>query len=57
MKKLALTTLVMAGLIVPTVSFADNLFPNLTYPTVWGPSLSDKKSFAEIPIVLPKEDE
>jgi len=57
MKKLALTTLLMAGLLAPAVSYADTLFPNLTYPTNWEPSLSDKKSFAEVPIALPPPDE
>ena len=51
MKKLALTATVIASLMVPTTSFAQNLFPDLTFPTTWGPQPTASQDAVTTPLI------
>ncbi|GEM_PF-2854351 len=51
MKKLALTATVIASLMVPTASFAQNLFPDLTFPITWGHQPTASQDAVTTPII------
>jgi hypothetical protein len=51
MKKLALTATVIASLMVPTASFAQNLFPDLVFPTTWGPQPTVSQDAVTTPLI------
>jgi hypothetical protein len=51
MKKIALTIAVTASLMVPTASFAQNLFPDLTFPITWGAQPAVSQDAVTTPII------
>jgi hypothetical protein len=51
MKQIALTATVIAALMVPTASFAQNLFPDLTFPTTWGPKPTASQDAVKTPLI------
>jgi hypothetical protein len=51
MKQVALTATVIAALMVPTASFAQNLFPDLTFPTTWVPKPTASQDAVKNPLI------
>jgi hypothetical protein len=51
MKKIALTATVITALIAPTTSFAQDLFPDLTFPTTWGQLTTVSQDAVKAPII------
>ena len=51
MKKIALTATVIAALIAPTASFAQNLFPDMTFPTTWGQLPTVSQDAVKTPLI------
>tara|TARA_R110002096_G_scaffold14582_5_gene50716 strand:- start:30577 stop:30753 length:177 start_codon:yes stop_codon:yes gene_type:complete len=58
MKNLALTAATLAILAAPTAGFAQDLFPDLTFPDTWGSTVTVSQDTVAKPIIplLPADE-